>query len=266
MILKFNKISLHPRFSSIIDIFINIFYIYAVTTVKSWWVLMALLIGKQFVHFIILSATYHPTKAIRWRNFFSLFILNLGVIMSIIFLEWKVAIYILGAVYIILSASSTWMLPNSGIGVSLAIKPHLRWRFISTVFGLAGTMTGVQAIMVFQVAYRVNNWIWFALLAIVSVLIAIWWWWEYDIKYNKLFLLSALIFFLIMIEIIAVVALLPLGYLISGLILTWIWYIVWLLFRFNMSSEGINWKKQSRFIISNLLIFILFLFFIAKWK
>jgi len=59
---------------------------------------------------------------------------------------------------------------------------------------------------------------------------------------------------------------LPLGFFASGLFLTWFWYDLWLLTRFNLSKDGIIWKKQRFFVIINIILMIAFLAFVVRWK
>lgn len=66
------------------------------------------------------------------------------------------------------------------------------------------------------------------------------------------------------IEIAWVVAVLPFGYLVSGFLITWIWYILQLLLRFHCSNQDILWRKQARFLLTNAALFIVFLYFV-RW-
>jgi hypothetical protein len=57
---------------------------------------------------------------------------------------------------------------------------------------------------------------------------------------------------------------LPFGYIVLGFLSTWIWYLLVLLIRFHMSSEGIRWKKQRKFLVGNSILFIIILF-LVRW-
>jgi hypothetical protein len=50
-----------------------------------------------------------------------------------------------------------------------------------------------------------------------------------------------------------------------GFLFTWVWYIINLLIRFNLTAQGIIWKKQLFFLISNFILYFLFLFFFVRW-
>jgi len=75
-----------------------------------------------------------------------------------------------------------------------------------------------------------------------------------------------LAFLAIIFELVWLVARLPLGNLVSGFLLVWLWYLLWILLRFNLSAQGIVWRKQAKFLILNLFIFIIFLIFVARWR
>lgn len=70
--------------------------------------------------------------------------------------------------------------------------------------------------------------------------------------------------FIMIIELIWAFALLPFGYLVSGLLLTWIWYMLQLLIRFHLSPQGIVWRKQAGFLTVNAVLFILVMY-VARW-
>jgi len=57
----------------------------------------------------------------------------------------------------------------------------------------------------------------------------------------------------------------PVGYLVSGLIVTWVWYVAQLLLRFHFSPQGIVWKKQLWFLTTNAILFVLFFLFVFRW-
>jgi hypothetical protein len=69
----------------------------------------------------------------------------------------------------------------------------------------------------------------------------------------------------IMIEVIWVLHLLPFGYLLMGLIVTWLWYIMQLLIRFHLGPKGIIWSRQRWFLASNLVLIILLFIYFVRW-
>jgi hypothetical protein len=63
-----------------------------------------------------------------------------------------------------------------------------------------------------------------------------------------------------------VLLLLPSGFLVNGFMIVWLWYIFWLLARFHLSADGINWKKHRWFLGIQTALWLVFLLFIIKWK
>ena len=70
---------------------------------------------------------------------------------------------------------------------------------------------------------------------------------------------------LLMSELMFVVDLLPFGYLAAGLSVAWVWYIIQLFIRFHLSSAGVIWRKQWRFLAGNAILFTLVLIFFVRW-
>ena len=59
--------------------------------------------------------------------------------------------------------------------------------------------------------------------------------------------------------------LLPFGYLVSGILLTWLWYVLQMLVRFHFQPSGIIWKKQLAFLITSAVIFLFLSLFFVRW-
>ena len=80
----------------------------------------------------------------------------------------------------------------------------------------------------------------------------------------RVFVVWLLLIALLLIELIATVHLLPFGYLTSGFFVTWLWYLLHLLFRFHLTPQGVVWKKQRWFLFLNAFFFTAALFFV-RW-
>ncbi|MFH1292130.1 MAG: hypothetical protein ABIH87_02940 [bacterium] len=267
------SISLHPRLVAIFDLFLSALFLYSLTITPTWWFLVIILICRQSLWLIFIRFMYYPLEAIRWRHYLALLILSLGLVLLLLFtdrdsvdhlanLSW----YLLSLVFLLMTFLSFWFLPTSKISLIVSMKPHMRWRFIMTAVGLSGIFAGVQALISFQIAYQINNWVWYIMSAIISTVLAGWWWWEYGLKYGKQFLISLVLFFILILQLIWVVSKLPFGHMVGSLILIWIWYILWLLMRFNLTVEGIKWARQIKFLGANFILFLLFLIFAVRWK
>ena len=99
------------------------------------------------------------------------------------------------------------------------------------------------------------------LTSYISLLI----WQQYFSLPVKKLLFSVSIIFLIVWEVSWVLNLLPLGYLALSMLLTWAWYISILLMRFHFTSKNIIWRQQINFLITNLVLYFIILFFFVRW-
>lgn len=70
---------------------------------------------------------------------------------------------------------------------------------------------------------------------------------------------------LLLSELIWVFSVLPFGYLVSGFLVTWIWYLMQILIRFHFTTRGIEWKRQGVFLGVNVILFITLLVWIVRW-
>lgn len=256
--------SLHPKLVAVIDLVLNIAMVWLLRYVPSWWFVWVWSFFRIAIWVFLLWLMYYPSGLNRWRHLLSLVIFGAGSVCFLLFIEWRWAWFLFSATYLFFTFFSFWLLPASNVSITPFFKPHLRWRFIMSVIGLAGIFEGINAIISFQLIY-VSNWVWFLVAAILSTFVAAWWWIEYGTQINKKFFIWVGLWFGLMFEFFWVLQILPIGYLVSSMVLIWCWYVIWLLARFNLTREGINWKKQSVFLGINAILFVLFLLLGAKW-
>jgi hypothetical protein len=142
-------------------------------------------------------------------------------------------------------------------------KPVRRMKMMLLVFDAYAFLTLGYAISMF---FQDFPFIIIALVeAIIMALISLLIWRLYFAVPVKSLALWALIVSLIVLELMAVCQLWPLGYLVLGALLAWLWFILQLFIRFHLSPQGIIWKKQLGFLLSNLVLFILLLMFLVRW-
>ncbi len=259
-------ISFHPKFAAILDGLFGVVMLWLLARVGAWWLLGIWFILRAGLWGLFTRLVYYPKEISRLRHFLSLVVFSVGITLLLIFIEWNISWIALAITSVILSAGSFWLLPPIESKLPFLPKPHRRWLLFLNLFGVVGILSGVYATAAFQLFYNVSSWVWLVLAALVVTAISAWWWWEYGISYNKRFILWTAVYFLIMLELGWGVLFLPLGFLVSGVLLTWIWYILWLLVRFNLSKEGINWRKQRIFVIINLALIVLYLALVVRWK
>ena len=66
-------------------------------------------------------------------------------------------------------------------------------------------------------------------------------------------------------ELVWVAHLLPVGYLVAGFLVTWLWYLLQLLTRFHFGPSGVLWQKQKWFLVGNAALYVLTLVFFVRW-
>ncbi len=264
--LNFKPISFHPKLAAVLDLFVNLIMLSWVRHLNAWWMVGMWLVIRTLVWLAFMLVVYYPKEMSRLKHLLSLVVMTIGAMAFLLFIEWNFAWYLFGAFFSFFSFFSFWLLPSSSVSLSVFLKPHLRWRFIMSIIGLAGIFEGTQAIISFQILPGVNSVVWFIITALCAAIFAGWWWLEYGASINKRFWIWTGLWFVFMLELLWVINLLPLGYLASSLILIWCWYMVWLLARFNLTPEGVVWKKQIWFLGVNCVLFISFLIFVVRWK
>lgn len=251
--------------AAFLDTVVNAVMLWRLLQVGSWWTLFIWFFLRVILWILLIRLVYYPPEVSRWRHFFSLLIFFLGNLSVMLFIDWRYAWYLVGGFFIFLPFISFWLLPAQEDKLFLMSKHHRRWLFLMSVFGMGGIWNGMTAVIAFKIL-NISLWFWLLPTVLLSLAIAVWWWQEYGVARGRRFWLWLISFALIMIEMGWVMLLNPLGNLAQGLLLTWIWYILWLLARFYLSSDGIDWKKQRWFLGANLVLLILFLLFLVRWK
>jgi hypothetical protein len=133
------------------------------------------------------------------------------------------------------------------------------------MLGLAGIWSGIGTLVVYNI-YAVSSWVWLISASIATVLLGVFCWKQYDLEFKPNFWLWTLGGLILVCQFAWVELMLPTGYLINGFLMAWLWYVYWLIGRFQLSEEGINWKKQFWFLGINATCFVIVLATIIKWK
>jgi hypothetical protein len=224
-------------------VFIPVFFI---------WLIILIFVNK----YIIKRLTHNRI------NNFALSITTVVAFVSLIsIVEWKILqlFLILLAGFIIANLFS-WTV---GEYMSYAQKPYRRMIMMLWVFDAYALLTVFFAVGVLFTGFP------FWILALsggvffgfVSIMI---WKMYYEMKKHKL-LLWAFVVFLIMFEIIWVFHFLTFAHLAAGFFITWIWYLITLFVRFHFDHQGIVWKKQKWFLLTNIVLYVILLIFFVRW-
>lgn len=258
--------SLPPRLVAVFDVLVGILMVLWFDRVVTMPIL-GLWFGVRFFWYVVLLFTmYYPTFLSKLEHFQALTIFNVGVVFLILFVDEVAIRRGLEAVLVIFSAASFWLVPSASGDLSVMAKPYRRWKFLMSIFGVAGIWNGVKALEIFQVTQGSLRLGLVGLAIVLTVMISIWGWQEYGLVYSKKFLMASLVLAVCLAEVAYVLALWPLGYFASSFIVTWVWYMIWLFLRFYISDEGIDMARQRWFLLFNLALLLSFLIFVVRWR
>lgn len=258
------KISLHPKAAAVISAVAGLALSVWMRHIESgifvvlWWLTYSGFAGAM------VSLTYYPPGRWRWQHFVALITFGGGLLAYLLFSEWPPAWYALGAAGAILLAGSFWIIPGAAAELSFVAKPFRRWCFLMTVVGLGGLWSGFVALITFNIVAFPAWWLVFVAAGLASVLGG-WWLRAYDVMATRRYWMSLIILFVVMAEMAGSMILWPLGYLASGVLLTWWWYVVWLLLRFYNTAEGIYWRRQAYFLAVNAILMALYITLVVRW-
>lgn len=260
------KFSVHPKLAALIDLILNIATLVILPRLGSWQWFGIWFAARAGLWALFIRLVYYPPELSRWRHLWSLIFFNFGLIVALsIFVEWAVANYLLSAVFVIFSAASFWLLPTGESNLTFYQKPFRRWLFLMDAFGLAGLWSGIYAFMSFQIVGGQYFFLMYLAGAVVTTIVSLWWWQAYSLEITKKFFAAVLVCFALIFELAWIVGHWPLGFMMNGIVMVWFWYNIWLILRFNLSPEGVDWKKQKFFLVSNVILFVFFMLF-AKWN
>lgn len=155
-----------------------------------------------------------------------------------------------------------WFQTNLKRPVYLKEKPLRRMMMFLLVFAVYSFLVAIFAFSIYFVKIP------FFILAILTALYIFFisrmiWQMYFKIEIEKINYWSFFIA-LVIFELVLVFNFLPFGFFVSALLIGWLWYIIQLYIRFHLSPKGIIWEKQNKFLLLNLLLYIITLF-IIRW-
>ena len=252
MLRHFPKISLHPKFAAVVDALISSLFLWWFSAVETPRMLIIWFVVRLILWILEVNVIYFPPGLKRISHLASAVLFQAGLIALLIFVDWKVAWYVGASMLVCGPAVSLWLLPAEEKVLSFDIKPYRRWGALS-------------AVAIFQILAPFPWWLSIVGAALATA-IAGWWWREYDIALTKRWAIMLVIFFVALLELAIPIFWWPLGYLVTGIVLAWWWYVMWLIARFYLSPEGIDLMKQRLFLIGNAILMAIYLVAIVRWR
>jgi hypothetical protein len=156
---------------------------------------------------------------------------------------------------------------NDTLPLGYARRPFRRFAMMVWVFNAYAFFSCLFAIgVLFQSEWpRGLEFVLVPSAGIIGALIAGEIWKMYVKGEEKIFLFWRAITGLFIAQIFWSIRLLPFGYMVSGVLLTWLWYMLQMLIRFHLREPGIVWKKQLPFLIGSGLVFLFLFIFYIRW-
>jgi len=254
-ILKKYLISLMAALLSAIVLLLVIFF-------PEVWLFIGLISGWLIISGLLFYSLYYKTPG-RRPDLLTVLLTEISFVSLIILVEWSFLRWLLLALAIFFIFLLFAKLNQEDSRMIFEQKPARRMKMMLLVFDAYAFFTvGYAVSMFFQdFPFIVITILEAGFLALISLLI----WRQYFAVPVKALALWALIIGLLVFELMFVVQLLPFGYLVLGALLAWLWFVAQLFIRFYLSPQGIIWKKQITFLLSNLVLFILLLIFLVRW-
>lgn len=227
-----------------------------------WWVvLLVLLLCLSILglaHYYI-----YQNSSKKWSDLFLVVATILGFVGLLFLVEWSIFRYLLIVFGGLVIAFLFSRHPSLSEELPHLQKPIRRITMMIWVFDAFALATLMYALEIFfqNVPFIILAILGIAMFFYATIVI----WQEYfDLPINKLLAWSAVLNLGIL-EIFWVFHYLSLGYFVLGILSAWLWYLGMLLVRFNLTVQGITWKKQRWFLMLNFSLMILFLIFVVKW-
>lgn len=258
-------LSFHPKLAAVLDVVFGLLMMWWFQHLRTGEFLAIWFVLRMLWWLLLIRMVYYSPGLKRISHLFSLIIFHCGITLWLLFVEWVSSRYLVVGVGILFSAISFWLLPVVRTELSFIGKPQRRFRLLLSMIGLSGIWGGIGALYTFNI-YAVSIPVWIISGSVVSVIVGIFWWKEYGIDYKRSFWLWSLGGLILLIEFSWIILYWPSGFLVNGFIIVWLWYVFWLLGRFHLSTEGINWKKHRWFLGVQALLLLLFLLSTVKWK
>lgn len=154
-----------------------------------------------------------------------------------------------------------WSISSSGYTTHIE-KSYRRILMMLSVLNAYALLTTIFALHIFF--QEISFWVFGVVASIVVGVITFLIWRLYYPITIKRHWFWVLLVMLIVFELCWTSQVLPLGYTVLSLFVTWVWYLIQLFFRFQFSEAGVNWDKQRNFLIANVVLFFVVLY-LVRW-
>lgn len=225
-----------------------------------WWVfLVALLLWLGGLGYLVFLRNHKDNfkQSLFLLLTTALSFLGLILLLEIVWIKYFVSVLLIGVLFFLIFNSQEKSV-LSYLGKPLRRFIVMLW--VMNLFCLASFFFAVD--LFFQ---NIPFWLVGLIISLIAGFVSVNIWKNYFSSPFSNFLFWFILTVLLTWEISWVLHFLPFGYLVLGFLFTWVWYIINLLIRFNLTVQGIVWRKQLFFLIGNFVLYFLFLFFFVRW-
>ncbi len=260
------KISLHPKLAAAAELIFGLIFFWLLKRVTNLSGLAILLLARLALSSVLAYGfAYFPPSINPWQHVLVLAVFEAGLLPLVLFTDWSVAWHLLAVVSVLSPSFLYWLIPPGSRELSFELKPYRRIGLLMTVMAVAGIWSGLLALFVFQLVPWFNWWL-PAVATILPTLLSGFWWRRYEVPLTRRALLFLGLSAILLWEASLVVLFSSIGNFAGSLMLTWWWYVLWLMGRFYLSPGGLNFKKQLPFVIINGLLLVIYILFVVRWK
>lgn len=222
---------------------------------------------------ILISVTRFTPVLSKICHWFALMVFHIGFLLLLLITDQTSSFGVLSWGWYLLLAGGTLLpslsffaIPRRSSELVFMARPHMRIGIAMLVFGLGGVWAGESAAITFNLYQPTWWWIFGVGASFLSALAAgIGWWWYVRESLRSIFRLSLFMFWC-MAQLALVLSLWPLGFLFTGLVAAWIWYVLWLTIRYYLSEDGITWPRHAYFLVGHGCALAIMLSIVVRWR
>lgn len=263
---KIKNFSFHPRLAMGLDLLFGIIMIWWFLKISLWWMVLVWVFVRLIWWGVLSRFVYYSKNVDRPIHFFSLFIFHLGSLGWLLFNDKDITTwYAILALVAFFPSISFFLLPLTHNRLSFVIKPQRRFCLLLSALGIAGIWSAVAASITFNI-FRFPLFTMVLFASLITLVTSILWWKNYGYNDKQALTLWTLIMGIFLFEFGYILLLWPIHFFFIGFLISWFWYVCWLIIRFHLSTEGIQWRRQIIFLLTNIVCMIIFLSVFIKWK
>lgn len=259
-------ISLHPKLAGVLDLLVGALFLWWMQGIRSFAIFGAWMLLRAAWWLALFQVMYYPPPQTYRRHWWSLVCFEIGAGSLLVLSDAPALRQMVALGYLLAPLASFWLVPVQQSALSHVHKPLRRVLLLMCAAGVAGWWSFFLALPQIQLVPRAWWWVAGAVAALATGWLSLWWWKNYGESDRVRAARAAAAIVIVTSEAAYALSLWPIGYLAGGLLVGWIWYLLWLLLRFYLSPEGIHWRRQAPFLMVNAALMAGYIGLLVRWK